>query len=123
MAVRLRRAAIAGAVVLGLAFAAGCGSDPEDSEPVGPVGEERAGSVAQLAECSDWMAGDRAQREATVEVIKAAINLEDGTGETPELSDEEAYRVIDTTCSEDFAGGFRLYKVYARATSFAAFAE
>jgi hypothetical protein len=118
---RPRHLALAAMVALGLL--AGCGSDPEDSEPVGPVGDERAGSVAQLAECSDWTAGDRAEREATVEVIKAAINLEDGTGETPELSDEEAYRVIDTTCGEDFAANFRLYKVYARATSFASFAE
>ena len=122
MARRPQRVAFAAAVVLGL-LAGGCGSDPEDAQPVGPVGEERAGSVAQLAECSDWTAGDRAQREATVEVIKAAINLEDGTGETPELSDEEAYRVIDTTCEQDFAASFRLYKVYARATSFASFAD
>jgi hypothetical protein len=109
-------------VALSLA-AGGCGADPEDSQPVGPVGDERAGSVAQLAECSDWTAGNRAEQEATVEVIKAAINLEDGTGETPELSDEEAYRVIDTTCGQDFAANFRLYKVYARATSFASFSE
>lgn len=122
MASRPRRTALAAGIALSLA-AAGCGADPEDEQPVGPVGEERAGSVAQLAECSDWTAGDRAQREATVAVIKAAINLEDGTGETPELSDEEAYRVIDTTCAQDFAAGFRLYKVYARATSFASFAE
>ncbi len=123
MAACLRRAAIAAACVLALGATA-CGADDERAAPAAePVGDYRAGSVAQLAECSDWTAGTRAEQAATVEAIKAAINLEDGTGETPELSDDEAYRVIDTTCAENFAARFRLYKVYARATSFASFAE
>ena len=122
MATRLRRSALTGVAALAL-LAAGCGGDAEAPAQAEPVGDPRAGSVAQLAQCSDWTQGSREERAATVEVIKAAINLEDGTGETPELSDEAAYRVIDTTCAEDFAAGFRLYKVYARATSFASFAE
>jgi hypothetical protein len=122
VASRLRRVAIAGAAALALAAAA-CGGDPEPAEEAEPVGDPRAGSVAQLAECNDWTAGSREERVATVEVIKAAINLEDGTGETPELSDEEAYRLLEDTCAQDFAGDFRLYKVYARATSFASFAD
>jgi hypothetical protein len=119
---RLRRSAAIGAAALALA-AAGCGADDEAPEEAQPVGDTRAGSVAQLAECSDWTAGSRDERVATVEVIKAAINLEDGTGETPELSDEAAYRLLEDTCAHDFAGSFRLYKVYARATSFASFAD
>ena len=43
--------------------------------------------------------------------------------QTPELSDKAAYRVLDNICSKDFAGSFRLYKLYARAASFAAFAD
>ena len=42
---------------------------------------------------------------------------------TPELSDEVAYEVIDNTCSRGFAAGFRIYKIYARATGFGSFAE
>ena len=122
MATCLRRAAIAAAAALALGVAA-CGADEEAAPKAEPVGDLRAGSVAQLAECSDWTAGTPEEQAATVEVIKAAINLEDGTGETPELSDDAAYRVIDATCAEDFAASFRLYKVYARATSFASFAE
>jgi len=117
-----RRAAIAAAAALAFGAAA-CGADSDDAPRSEPVGDLRAGSVAQLAECSDWTAGSREERVATVEAVKAAINLKDGTGETPELSDEAAYRVIDTTCAEDFAARFRLYKVYARATGFASFAE
>lgn len=122
MATRLRRAALPGVAALAL-VATGCGADAGAPAQAEPVGDVRAGSVAQLAECSDWTEGTRAEQVATVEVIKAAINLEDGTGETPELSDEAAYRVIDDSCAQDFAQSFRLYKVYARATSFASFAE
>ena len=122
MVIRLRRSALSGVAALAL-VASGCGGDTEAPAQAEPVGDVRAGSVAQLAQCSDWTEGSRDEQLATVEVIKAAINLEDGTGETPELSDEAAYRVIDTTCADDFAAGFRLYKVYARATSFASFAE
>ena len=43
--------------------------------------------------------------------------------QTPELSDKAAYRIIDATCSRPYAAGLRLYKLYARADSFAAFAE
>lgn len=116
------RSAIAAAAAVAL-VAAGCGADADAPAKAEPVGDTRAGSVAQLAQCSDWTAGSREERAATVEVIKAAINLEDGTGETPELSDEAAYEVLENTCAEDFAASFRLYKVYARATSFASFAE
>ena len=42
---------------------------------------------------------------------------------TPELSNEAAYRVLQNTCGNSFASGFRLYKIYAKAASFAAFAN
>lgn len=117
-----RAAALLATLALGLA---GCGSDSvAKGEPEAqPVGEVRVGSVAQLAQCSDWTAGTPEERMATVEDVKEQINLEDGTGETPELSDDAAYEVLDNTCSQDFAGSVRLYKVYARATGFASFAE
>ena len=51
------------------------------------------------------------------------VDLKDSAVQTPVLSDDAAYRVLDNTCSKDFAGSFRLYKLYARAASFAAFAD
>jgi hypothetical protein len=78
--------------------------------------------VAQLARCSDWTQGTRAQRIATIHDIREQINLKDGTVRTAELSDRAAYRVLQNTCSRDFADSFRLYKLYARAASFAALA-
>jgi hypothetical protein len=97
--------------------------DPAETTAAGPVGERLVGSVAQMAQCSDWNAGTRAQRLATIHDIRQQVSLRDSAVRTPELSDHAAYAVLENTCSRDFAGSFRLYKLYARAASFAAFAE
>ena len=110
-------------IIVALALGpAACGGDSEP-ETAQPLGDELVGSVAQLAQCSDWLAGGRAERLATVDDVREQINLEDGTGETPELSDDAAYGLFERTCANDYAQTFRLYKIYARATSFASFAE
>jgi hypothetical protein len=118
------RSAGATALALVSALALGsCGSGSEQPRAVKPVGEELVGSVAQMAQCSDWSAGTRAQRLATIHDIRRQVNLKDSAVETPELSDHAAYEVLENTCERDFAGSFRLYKLYARAASFAAFAD
>ena len=114
--------------ILALAAAlalASCGSDSRSAEPraAKPVGEELVGSVAQMAQCSDWNAGTREQRVATIHDIRQQVNLKDSAVKTPELSDRAAYEVLENTCTKDFAGSFRLYKLYARAASFAPFAD
>jgi hypothetical protein len=88
-----------------------------------PVGQQLVGSVAQMAQCSDWNAGTRPQRLATIHDIRRQVSLRDSAVRTPELSDRAAYAVLENTCRNDFADSFRLYKLYARAASFAAFAE
>jgi hypothetical protein len=106
----------------GLAIALGsCGGDAPDGD-VDPVGEVRVGSVAQLAQCRDWSAGSREERLATIEDIREQVNLQDSAVKTPELSDDVAYEVLDNTCAHEYAEGFRLYKLYARATGFSSFA-
>jgi hypothetical protein len=100
-----------------------CGADSETAENAKPVGDALVGSVAPLAQCADWNAGSRAARLATIDDIREQVNLQDSAVKTPELSDKAAYRVLDTTCRKVFAKSFRLYKLYARAASFAAFAE
>jgi len=102
---------------------ASCGSDSKPAQEAKPVGDVLVGSVAQMAQCSDWAEGTRAQRIATIHDIRQQINLKDSAVQTPELSDEAAYDVLDNTCRRDFAGSFRLYKLYARAASFAPFVE
>jgi hypothetical protein len=112
------------------ALAAGCGS--EEDEPAGstrpgevidisgtePVGEVTAGSVADLAECRDWNEATEEQKLATVADIRSRSNPEDPGVEAPVLSDEEAVGIFDSACAADYAGGFRLYKIYARAVGF-----
>jgi hypothetical protein len=103
-------------LALALALLSGCGSaSPEsDDAEVGPV---RAGSVASLAQCSDWVAGDREQRLATLHDVRAQVN-QTGSEPTTDLSDEQAYGVLQRTCSQPYASGFRLYKLYTRAAAF-----
>jgi hypothetical protein len=88
-----------------------------------PLGQMLVGSVAQMAQCRDWNGGNRAERLATIHDIRRHINLQDSAVHTPELSDGAAYRLFERTCGNDYADSFRLYKVYARATAFAPFAE
>jgi hypothetical protein len=112
------------AAALGACLAlAACGSGPEPKHAAKPVGEKLVGSVAEMAQCSDWSTGTRAQRVATIHDIREQVNLKDSAVQTPVLSDHAAYEVLENTCTRNFAGSFRLYKLYARAASFAAFAD
>lgn len=97
---------------------AGCGSDGAE-EPAKPVGDVLAGSVAPLAQCRDWNGGSEDSKLATIADIRSQINLEDSGVEAPPLSDDEAMQMFDSACSNDFADGFRLYVLYARAAAFA----
>ena len=99
------------------------GSPLPRSPDAQPLGEVRVGSVAQLAKCSDWNRGSRDERLATIGAVRAHINLQDTAVKTPVLSNRAAYRVFANTCRRPFARSFRLYKLYARAASFAPFAD
>jgi len=121
--------ALAGALALALA---GCGGgEPAtgaattggtqtavDISGTAPVGEDTAGSVAQLVQCRDWNRADPGQRLATIADVRSQINLK-GTGvKAPALSDAEAQEVFDNACSPSYAQGYRLYVIYARAAAF-----
>lgn len=103
-------------LALGLAFVvAGCGDTEDETRP---VGEELGGSVAQLAQCSDWVGATSEQKLATIEDIRSHVNQEDSGVTASELSDEEALEVLDNGCDRPSAGGYRLYVMYARAAAF-----
>jgi hypothetical protein len=109
------------ALVAALALAS-CGSDSRDPDPK-PVGEVLVGSVAAMATCADWNGGTHDRRIATIHDIRQQITLRDSAVQTPSLSDRQAYRIFQQTCRQGFASGFRLYKLYARSSSFAQFDE
>lgn len=119
----MRRVGVGALAVAAVALGA-CGNDKpsSDAEATG-VGQVRAGSVASLAQCSDWNAGTEEERLATVTDIRAQLNQAGADGPTPDLPDAEAYALFERACSNDFASGFRLYKIYARAAAFAPLAE
>jgi len=83
-----------------------------------PVGEMTAGSVASLVECRDWNGADEEQKLATIADVRAQLNPEDTGIEAPELTDEEAAKLFDSSCKPAYAAGFRLYKLYAQAAGF-----
>lgn len=106
---------------------AGCGSGDREPTPsteadaaaAEPLGEETAGSVAQLAQCRDWNRGDDAEKLATIEDIRSQVNRPDSGFEAPPLSDGEAMELFDNACAASYAQGFRLYILYARGASVA----
>ena len=108
---------------LALLLLGGCSSEKDEPEPSAakqdvaaaePLGEDTAGSVAQLAQCRDWNRGNRAEKLATIEDIRGQVNRRDSGFDAPPLSDAEAMKLFDAACEADYAQGFRLYLLYAR---------
>ncbi len=118
------RGAAAGALAAAALAVGACGEEEaaSDREPTG-VGQPIAGSVAALSQCSDWNEGSEEERVATVTDIRAQLNQVGADGPTPDLPDEQAYDLLDRACANDFAAGFRLYKIYARGAAFSRLAE
>jgi hypothetical protein len=111
--------------VLIAAALAGCGGDDaagEDPSAQG-VGEQVGGSVAALAQCRDWNAGTEAEKQATIADIRSSLTPQSQEESGTSLSDERAYELFEHSCEEEFAQGFELYKLYARAEAFAPLVE
>jgi len=103
----------------------GCGDEGSDSEEPGTgeaalgVGDERAGSTSALAQCSDWLEGTEEEKQATVDDLYNQVNQAGADGPTPDLSDEDAFELFERTCPQEYAGSFRLYKLYLSSAAFA----
>ncbi|WP_205695467.1 hypothetical protein [Conexibacter sp. SYSU D00693] len=125
------------AATAGLALAvAGCGSDGEDGaadaakrraaaeqearDRAKPLGELLAGSVAPLAQCKDWVGGERIRKLATIDDIRNQVSRKDTNVRSVALTDDEALRLFDRACANSYARSFRLYVLYARAAGFVA---
>lgn len=94
------------------------GPDFDVAEGVEPLGEMRAGSVAQLAECSDWVDGSVERKRATVVDIREQLSGGGTIEGRPSISDQDAYDTFERACANDFAARFQLYKIYFRANAF-----
>jgi hypothetical protein len=119
-----RASAFALALVLLAAALVGCGGDATGQNPAAHgVGQEVGGSVAALAQCRDWNAGTEAEKQATIADIRSSLTPQSQEESGTALSDERAYELFEHSCTEDFAQGFELYKLYARAAAFAPLAQ
>jgi hypothetical protein len=105
------------------ALAVGCGGDSSD-EPQVDVGPN-VGQPISLADCDDWQQANTEQRLGTIEqlrnfaggpVIGNNASSPSGTGSV--LDDKQAYDLFEGWCSESYARGFKLYKLYERAAAF-----
>jgi hypothetical protein len=113
-----RRCAVAAAIV-GLALA-GCGGS--DSGGGGPERPSPDATAVRLVDCADWRAAGGGEREDIVAALRefagGPVGSPAGRGAT--LDDSDAQRLFDSYCAQEFATGFKLYKIYTRAASFGA---
>ena len=117
-----RRPALLASILLTIAAiaVAGCGGGDDSGEVVGQQGPQLAEPI-NLADCRDWNAGSAEERLGTIRGIREFLGSPvPGTGASREaLDDEQAYDLFEGWCANEFARGFRLYKLYARAQAFA----
>lgn len=108
----------AGAVLMASAFA-GCGGETSTGPSGAGVGPALAAPI-NLANCTDWQQASADERLGTIEQIRnyvgGGVAGTEGSGVV--LDDEKAYEVLDNYCQNEFARGFKLYKLYSRAAAF-----
>jgi hypothetical protein len=73
---------------------------------------------ARETDCDDW---NRASVEDRQVIVESIAEFEGGgpsgtVGRT--MPAEQAYEVFDRFCDRDYAGAFKLYKIYTRAAAF-----
>jgi hypothetical protein len=113
-----RRATAAAVAALSLAGCGGSnGGDPADERPPAAGATE-----VRLVDCADWRAADAGRRREIVAAVREFAGGESGSpgGHGATLDDAEAVRLFDSYCGQEFATGFKLYKLYTRAASFRA---
>jgi hypothetical protein len=105
------------------ALIAGCGGG-SSSEPQVDAGPN-VGQPISLADCDDWRQANTEQRLGTIAqlrnfaggpVIGNNASSPSGTGSV--LDDKQAYDLFEGWCSQSYARGFKLYKLYERAAAF-----
>jgi hypothetical protein len=80
------------------------------------------GVDVRLADCQDWLRGDETARRGTIQEITGFAGGQ--VGSTPGnpngavLTENQAYALFERWCGQDFAGAFKLYKLYTRAAAF-----
>jgi hypothetical protein len=103
------------------AVAAGCGEDNVSQEQAQADLGVDLGAPINLADCTDWQEGDVSQRLGTIRELTEFLggptgNPSGSTGAT--LDEDTAYQLFENFCEQEYARGFKLYKLYSRAAAF-----
>lgn len=114
----LTRALLTVALVAGVLLA-GCGSGG-GTPPPHLGGVVNLGTDLRLANCTDWKNGTLEERLGTIGQIRNYVSgpVGNGGGHGNTLDDKRAYDVMNEWCSQSFARGFKLYKLYTRSAAF-----
>ena len=114
-----RRASLAATFLAAVALTGCLGGDSSSGRPVSSGA--RIGTPLTLADCSDWRKATPSEREGSIKALRdfAGGPIGEGSGRHgATLDDDRAYKVLDDYCRQDFARGFKLYKLYTRAAAF-----
>jgi hypothetical protein len=120
---RSRHVAVAVCALITGALIAGCGggSSTQPQVDVGP----NVGQPISLADCNDWNQANTEQRLGTIQQLKdfaggpiVGNNASSPSGTGSVLDDKQAYELFNGWCKQEFARGFKLYKLYERAAAF-----
>ncbi|HSJ18933.1 MAG TPA: hypothetical protein VK920_12645 [Solirubrobacterales bacterium] len=108
-----------GVALCGALLAAGCGdSDDAADRDSAALGSPDVQTSTREADCQDWNAASVEDRQ----VIVASIAEFEGGAPTGTagrtLPDDEAYDLFERACEPEYAGAFKLYKIYVRAAAF-----
>jgi hypothetical protein len=109
------------AIAVGAIAGCGGGSSTQPQVDVGP----NVGQPISLADCNDWNQANTEQRLGTIKQLKdfaggpvVGNSASAPSGRGSVLDDKQAYELFNRYCAEDFARGFKLYKLYERAAAF-----
>ena len=118
----MRRLAWLAAPACALALAA-CGSDDEPTAAERAPRPPSAPQNLMLFTCTDWQRADEPMRRYVIrrlrEITGGDVTGEGISGRGTILPDAQAVRLFDNYCSQRFARGFVLYKLYGQAAGFA----
>ena len=124
----MTRRRFAAAALCAAVATAGCGRDDDETASSAssassggaaakPVGDMSGGSVAQYANCGDWRKGTKAERYATIKVLRGRLTPDSSKTAASPLTDDRAYQVFQDACSQGI-DSLRLFKLYVRVQAF-----
>jgi hypothetical protein len=117
---RVRRALLAAAVAAcGVVPGAGCGDASDSSAPgSSALGSPELQTSARQTDCMDWNNASAEERQVMIDSIAEFESGEPTGTEGRFLATEQAYDLFERACEPEYAGAFKLYKIYARAAAF-----